>query len=458
MGVEPLRLPDRKRSRALSHRSRTLGFLLTVAAGVLFVSASLLVSASAVEGQLESGRPNVFFDCEGRDCNSQYYRTEINWVNWVNDQEVADLHVIMTSTRTGVGGREYRLDFIGREDAAAYEDQLLWQTLPTDTDRERLDGLAHVLGLGMARFGAAVGYRDLVRLEGPNPESSTAARVVSRREVDDPWDLWVFRVNGNLNLDGEALRSTRRVNTGFNASRVTPTWKFNFDSNVNYQRQEVELEDGTFTDTRVDWNVNPTLVYAVAEHWSVGLQGQTARMTRVNQDFRWEVTPAVEYSVFPYEEATRRAFTFGYKVGPAYRKYIEETLFGETSELRFEQSLEIELSQRQTWGDASLTLRGSHYLHDVDLYNVSLRGNIDFRIIRGLSVNARANVGWVEDQIYLSAEGATDEEALLELRQRGTDFDYGVSVGLSFQFGSIFNNVVNNRFRGVSGFGGGRFR
>ncbi|NIR40062.1 MAG: hypothetical protein GWN73_31180, partial [Actinobacteria bacterium] len=55
-----------------------------------------------------------------------------------------------------------------------------------------------------------------------------------------------------------------------------------------------------------------------------------------------------------------RAFTFGYKVGPAYRDYIEETVFGETSELRFEQSLEIELSERQTWGDAGLTLRGSH--------------------------------------------------------------------------------------------------
>ena len=139
-------------------------------------------------------------------------------------------------------------------------------------------------------------------------------------------------------------------------------------------------------------------------------------------------------------------------MGPAYRNYIEETIFGEMSELLFEESVEVELSQRQTWGDAGMTLRGSHFLHDLSLYNVSLRGNIDFRITRGLSVNGRGNVAWVEDQIYLSARGATDEEALLELRRRSTDFDYGVSVGFSFQFGSIFNNVVNNRFRGVSRF------
>ena len=38
----------------------------------------------------EGGRPRVFFDCDGRDCNSQYYRTEIGWVDWVNDPAVAD--------------------------------------------------------------------------------------------------------------------------------------------------------------------------------------------------------------------------------------------------------------------------------------------------------------------------------------------------------------------------------
>ena len=42
----------------------------------------------------------------------------------------------------------------------------------------------------------------------------------------------------------------------------------------------------------------------------------------------------------------------------------------------------------------------------------------------------------------------------LSLRQRASDFDYEISVGFSFQFGSIFNNVVNNRFSGV---GIGRF-
>lgn len=449
-------------SQAVSHAARRL--LRTGAAYAAFaliaVLAGLAPTASPLAAQEAAPRPSVFFDCDGRDCNSQYYRTEISWVDWVNLQEAADVHLIMSSTTTGAGGREYELDFLGGDAGSDYQDVMRYQSLPTDTDRERLDGIANAIAIGMARFASENGFNGLVTVQAAGGDRNGGSRMVSQGEVDDPWNLWVFRINGNANLDGEDTRKTERLNGGFNASRVTDTWKVRFNGNFNYSRQSFELDEGTFRDSRYDWGFNPLIAYAVAEHWSVGIQGEVARQTRFNQDFRWEATPAVEYSVFPYEDATRRSFTFFYKIGPAFRDYIEETVFQETSETRFEQSLEIELSQRQTWGDAGVTLMGSHFLHDTGLYNVSLRGDIDFRVTRGLSVNARGNVGWVKDQIYLSAAGATDEETLLRLQQRGTDFSYGLSVGFNVQFGSIFNNVVNNRFNGGGGgggFGGGRF-
>lgn len=419
-----------------------------------FVLFALAFTAAPLVAQDNGSQPNVFFDCDGRDCNNTYYRTEIDWVNWINDQTRADVHVIMASTQTGAGGREYQIDFIGQSGAEGYQDVMRYQSLPTDTERERLDGIAFALGIGIARFANEFGYRGLATLDGTGLGAGSE-RIVSAEEVDDPWNLWVFRFNGNANLDGETTRESERLNGGFNASRVTDTWKVRLNSYMNFSRQTYELDDGTFRDSRTDFGFNPLLVYSFADHWSVGLQAEVGRQTRFNQNFRMEATPALEFSVFPYEEATRRSFTFFYKVGPAYRDYIEETIFEQMSETRFEQALEVELSQRQTWGDAGVTLSGSHFLHDLGLYNVSLRGDIDFRIARGLNVNARANVGWVQDQIYLSADGATDEESLLQLQQQGTDFNYGISVGFSFQFGSIFNNVVNNRFNNAGGFGGG---
>ena len=57
--------------------------------------------AAPVAAQNGNGRPNVFFDCSGPRCDSRYYRTEITWVNRVNDKEDANVHLIMTSQPTG---------------------------------------------------------------------------------------------------------------------------------------------------------------------------------------------------------------------------------------------------------------------------------------------------------------------------------------------------------------------
>ena len=165
-----------------------------------FCLACLSLTASLPVAAQDGSRPRVFFDCNGPSCDRQYYRTEINWVNWVNDREVADVHVIMGSLSTGGGGREYQLDFLDAhlEEDEGYVEQLTYSRLGTDTDRETLDGLSLTLGLGIAEWANSHGYRGLVTLRGPDPELGGIGtqRLVSQEEVDDPWNLWIFRLNG----------------------------------------------------------------------------------------------------------------------------------------------------------------------------------------------------------------------------------------------------------------------
>lgn len=372
------------------------------------------------------------------------------------------MHLIFTSTSTGTGGNEYSLDFIGREAQEGYEDEMRYQSLPTDTDRERLDGLANAIGIGLARFATIAGYRDVVQLQGLERGEGAVDGIVGAEEVDDPWNLWVFRIGANGNLEGESRSQEERIFSNVSASRVTPTWKINLSGNVFWSRREFELDDSDdFRDERYDWGFRPWVVYSLTEHWSLGARAEVARQTRFNQAFRWEFTPAVEYSIFPYEEATRRALTVSYRAGPAYRAYLERTYYDELYELRWEHAFEVDLSQRQPWGEAGAQVSASQFIflpnteeYEGGLYNVRLRGDIEFRIVRGLNVELQGNISWVQDQIYLSAGGVSDEEALLRLQQQQTDFQYGISVGFSVQFGSIYNNVVNNRFRSAQGFGG----
>lgn len=420
----------------------------------LAIAASMLAAAPTIaqENQQagQNGRLAVFLDCEGGSCNDlrTFFRTEITWVDWVRDRADSDVHVIVTSQRTGSGGNEYRLDFIGREELVDNDDQLFFRSLGTDVEQEEYDGVTTTLAIGLARYATLAGLRGFATIDpATGGRLDASARVVGAQEVDDPWRLWVFDIGASGTLDGTDVQDTERLSGDFSATRTTPTWKLGFGLSGNRNVIKTQLSDSsTFTSTLVDWRADAHLVYAVARHWSVGIISAMAKDPRNNQYFRLEVTPALEFSFFPYEEATRKMLAARYAIGPTYRDYEEATIFGETVETRYEESLRFRYAQRQPWGDGSVTVTMSHLLDDFDKHNVSLRGDLSFRVVRGLSVNAGANASWVTDQIYLSASGETDEEILLNLRTRASDFNYGFNVGFSYRFGSIFNNVVNNRF------------
>ncbi|MCY3808211.1 MAG: hypothetical protein OXG58_02045 [Gemmatimonadetes bacterium] len=410
--------------------------------------------ATGLADSLQEIRPSVFLDCATRGCRPEYFRTEIGWVNWVRLPDEADVHLILTSQATGAGGREYRLDFMGTGDFE-YEERVLHRALPTATDREILDGLVRAIGVGVLHFATRNGllppsrFREIAEsVLSPDAGTSPGVGVVGTAEVDDPWDFWVFRVGGGTDIQGEETRRTVQLSGDLRASRVTPELKAIFRANVDSDLREIELaDDSTFRDRRTDWGFSALVAQSLADRWSVGFRTDLRRSLRYNQSLRAEATAALEHSFFPYAEATRRALTISYEIAATYRQYVEQTIYSELAETRWEHSLEAELARREKWGDIAINVEGSHFLHDVELYGLSCYGGLDFRIARGVTIDLQANISWVNDQIYLSAEGLSDAEALLDLQQQAQNFNYGIEAGLSFHFGSIFNNVVNNRFR-----------
>ena len=80
-----------------------------------------------------------------------------------------------------------------------------------------------------------------------------------------------------------------------------------------------------------------------------------------------------------------------------------------------------------------------------------VRGDIEVRIIRGLFLNVNGSTSLIRDQLYLPKEDLSDAEILVRRRQLATDYEYRFSVGITYFFGSIFNNIVNSRFAGSSG-------
>lgn len=392
----------------------------------------------------------VFLDCNTFQCDSEYFRTEVGFVNWVRDRTLAQVHLIITGTQTGGGGQLFSLDFVGLQDLDGRDDQLTLSTLATDTDGEVLSGLSAVIGAGLARYSAAIGQ--ISSFEVSTIEQDNTLALVSADQVTDPWNFWVFELGADLELEGEETERSREYGGSVEARRTTEEWKFEFFVFANFSRDERELDDATLiVDDRTNWNADALLAHAIADRWSVGFLAGAGASTSRNQEFGADAAAALEYSFFPYVEAPRRSLTLRYDAGLRYFDWEEETIVGEIEEVRPQHQMQLQLFQLQPWGESELSLRGRQFLHDPGLWNVSLAGDLEFRVFRGLEVEVRGELQLIEDQIFISREGLTDQEILLGRFERPTDYSYEISIGLSFEFGSIYNNVVNNRFSSGDG-------
>ncbi len=398
---------------------------------------------------------SVFLDCERRDCDFDHFRREVDFINYARDRQDADLHVLVTTQRTGAGGQEYTFAFIGLRDLVGREDTLRHVSRPDDTDSEVRDGLVQTFRLGLVRFVAETPTGRFLDIR------LLADRIdlggVQQTAEDDPWNLWSFRARLSTELDGEARQRSVGFEGSLRANRTTEDLKIEIGSRGDYERTRFELSDGSELESVIrNWDIDGLIVWSLGDHWSFGAQAAVTAATRLNQDLAVRAGPALEYNIFPYFESTRKQLTFLYKVGVAAFQYEEITLFEKTEETRPEHSLNVSASVNQPWGEVSGSLEASSFLDDFSQHRIDLSSRLEIRIVRGLSFDIRGSVARVKDQIYLPLEDISDEDILLERRQLGTDFEYSLDFGLSFTFGSRFNNVVNPRMR-MGGGGGFRF-
>ena len=155
--------------------------------------------------------------------------------------------------------------------------------------------------------------------------------------------------------------------------------------------------------------------------------------------------PAIEYDIFPYSESTRRIFRIFYIVSLAYNDYSDTTQFFKTEETLWSHKIQTSYTTVQKWGNINFSARWSNYLHDFSLNNLYLNSSVSLRVTKGLSVNLSARYSFVHDQISLRKGSASIEDVLLQRRELSTKYSYYFRFGLSYTFGSIYNNVVNPR-------------
>lgn len=410
---------------------------------ILFICFFFSFFSHGQNDSIESSREDalkVFIDCNF--CDLDFLRGEINYINYVRDRMVAQVHVLTTSQRTGSGGTEYTFNFIGQKEFLGQNDTISVVVNADATSDVRRVARAKYLEFGLMQYVIKTPLVDLISINYSGDSSDAEAE-----EVVDKWDFWVFRLSSNGWFNGQELTRSMNINGSVSANRITEKWKFENWGNFGYNENRFKIDSATtIVNSNENYYFESLAVRSLNNHWSVGALGTVNSSTFSNIKLRYEFLPTLEYNVFDYDDFTRKQIRFQYRLGFSDFQYVDTTIYNQIQESLFSHRLSVAAEFRQKWGSFNFSATASQYLHDTSLRRLTFWSSINWRIARGLTVNANGSLEFIQDQISLPKGGASDIEILTQQSLLATQYSYWGSLGISYTFGSIFNNIVNPRF------------
>ena len=371
-----------------------------------------------------------------------FVKTEIPYVSYVRDRLLAEVHVLLTSDRTGSGGTAYTVTLMGQKKYAGINDTLAFAMETSETEDATRNALVGLLKRGLMRYVEKTPAADCL--------SITYTAQTAAAKARDRWDYWVFSLSSNGYINAERSWNSSWINSSLSADRVTPELKIGLSVGTNYNESNFDVGSGadaqTITSiTHSEW-FSGFAAWSLGEHWSLGGSADLYASTYENIDILASLGPAIEYDIFPYSECTRRQLRIVYWLYYRHLRYAEETIYDRWSEDRAREELSATYEVKERWGTISAKLFGSHYFHDLEKNRLGLSCDLSLRIFKGLSLTLTGNAYMIHDRISLPKAGASQEEVLLRRKQLDTQYSYYAYFGFKYSFGSIYSNVVNPRF------------
>ena len=377
--------------------------------------------------------PNIDFD---------YIRRNIKFVDFVNDPLGSDVHVIITQNSTGSGGTNFVLNFYSKTIDQIGDITLNCVTLPGDPGDAVRECILKTLKMGLVPYVNETQDGKHLQIVYSNPNGDKKESVTASI---DPWKKWVFKLNTNGGFSLE--QSIKNYNYSFNvrADKISDQIKFKNSFYIQNKFKEV-INEGVplVSQNNYIW-ANSENVYSLSERWSSGVFLSFFQSSFWNTKYSYEIKPALEYNFFPWEVADKRVFTIAYFAGIDMKSYFQTTIFGKESENLWEQNLKLNFELIQPWGEIETRLEGSTYLHDLTKNSLTFESGLSLRITRGLSLNFGFRAENIHNQLYLPAQEVSLEDILLGKSKLPSTFDVSGNMGIRIQFGSLYNNVVNNR-------------
>jgi hypothetical protein len=400
----------------------------------------LFIELFAQENQESKKQIDFFLDCYA--CDFTFVRQELDFVSFVRDPKLADVHILSSHSHTGSGGRIFFIEFIGMGTFEGQNFKYEYTAEQSETDDATRKGLLKLIQTGILQYYSKAGLLKQLEIDlGKNEHTEMVSTV------EDPWKLWVFQIEAGTFFQKEESQNEYTFNTEVRVDKVTEDWKIRLEGQYQIYRENFFDDGEKITNNQEEAEINANYVLSLSPHWSAGIFGGYSSRTYMNIKHMYEFAPGVEYNIFPWDISNRKIFTLRYQAGIRNYYYNEVTIYDKMKELLFYEELSLNLELVQPWGTIETRLEGRHYFHDFSKNRLSFDTELSVRLTKQFSVFAEIEAQVVHDQLYLPKGDASLEDILLQRRKQATTYELGGQVGLRFTFGSIYSSVVNERFK-----------
>lgn len=414
-------------------RFRSLGFLTAFALSFLWAG-----TASAAPP------PKLFISCaQPLLCFDSYLRQELSYFDFVRDQYLADLTLVISIQPAGNGGMRFSVVLRHRDPTAdlAGARTRSFVALPGATPQAQREELLQVI--------LRVLQTDLI--DTPSDDAFTLS--ITKRTGNtltnqyDPWHHWVITPELLGYAEGASGYYSADLNSALTVRRITEPSKLRLRGTYGRRLSRYRFEDGESVSGDVyTWEGRAIYAHSVGERWAIGGAVTTRGSQFENLQKHVHGGPLLEFNIFPYTQNASKQLRFAYQAGAWANWYFEENEAGRMRQVKPYHALSLIADVNQSWGSVQWVGQVNSFLDDPELYRVSTGAILGIRLFRGLAVTMAGQAALVRDLIGLRRRPITDLELLLRTAQQRTDYTFELEFAVSYTFGSVYNTIVNPRF------------
>ncbi len=309
----------------------------------------IVLYVSVITAHASDVRPTLFIHCN-YDCNLNYLKEKVGFIDYVDDRLQSDIFITITSQQTANGSDEVQLVVTHQHNTKI--DTILY-TVESNTSRLSKNDL-FVKNIKRAILPSLLNT-DMIDFIDYTFDHKRKKSLIQQFAQQDPWNNWTFNLAGNLNLSGEASSSNVNYSLRLAAAHILDSHKFQTSLYYSKNNSVFKLSDEeTVHNLRKRYFSSTEFVKSVTQHLSIGVRSFVGSSTFKNIDVEAKIKPAIEYNLFPYSENSTRRFSILYSLGPEFNNYQTVTIFNKEKEIIGQHSVDLEFRQNRNWGNLAI--------------------------------------------------------------------------------------------------------